>query len=253
MDDLSSSIRTYNYSSEDPTLKPSEQEVITEQSVALWVNGDLWLTFICSPINLKALTVGFLWNEHVIDRLKDIQSIDITSTNDIIKVNLNKPVDKPLAWHRTSTGIAFSHEIVGQPVANHFEMKAEKLISLYENFISKQTLYKSIGGFHSAALSDGRTINLSVEDVGRHNCLDKLAGLLLLNDKPLTPHLVLLTGRISSEMVHKSLRMNAAFLISRTTPTANAVKTAMTNNLTIIGYLRSNKFTIYSRPERVLI
>lgn len=253
MNELSSSMRTYNYSSEDPVLKPSEQEVITEQSVAMWVNGDLWLTFICSPIDLKALAVGFLWNEHIIDRMKDIQSIDITPTNDIIEVNLNKAVDKPLVWHRTSTGTAFSPEVTGQAVTDQFKMKAEKLISLYEEFISEQTFYQSIGGFHSAALSDGRTINLSVEDVGRHNCLDKLAGLLLLNDKPLTPHLVLLTGRISSEMVHKSLRMNAAFLISRTTPTANAVKTAMTNNLTIIGYLRSNKFTIYSHPERVLL
>lgn len=253
MDKLSKTIRITNYSKETESLSTTLQEVITEQSVKLIVNGDLWISFICSPTDLKAMAVGFLWNEHIIDTLEEINEVNINPSNDLIEVMLKKPAQKPFLWHRTSTGLTIASEDKIQSIPDDFQIKAENLISIYETFSSKQALYESIGGYHSAAISDGENITICVEDVGRHNCMDKIAGLYLLDEKPCKARIILLTGRISSEMMHKALRLNSSLMVSRTTPTANAVEIAQAHGLTLIGYLRANRFTIYSHAERVVI
>ena len=95
-------------------------------------------------------------------------------------------------------------------------------------------------------------MRIVVEDLGRHNCVDKLAGQFLLQNRPFTPHLIALSGRISSEMVAKSLALSVEFIVSRTSPTSLAIETAAQLGITLIGYLRGGQFDIYSHPERVI-
>ena len=88
-----------------------------------------------------------------------------------------------------------------------------------------------------------------MEDLGRHNCVDKLAGAWLLGKQVFRPVILMLSGRISSEMVMKSLALGVRFLVSRTTPTALAIEMAQEAGICLIGYMRANQFEVYSHSE----
>jgi FdhD protein len=101
-------------------------------------------------------------------------------------------------------------------------------------------------------LSDGQHILYQVEDIGRHNTLDKLAGRLLLESGVGSPKILLTTGRISSEMMTKAIRMGVEVVVSRTSPTTHSIQLAQAAGVTLIGYARRTEFLVYTHPERLI-
>ncbi|WP_075063927.1 formate dehydrogenase accessory sulfurtransferase FdhD [Ornatilinea apprima] len=249
----SETIRQMHFNLRTRAWVEMRQQIITEKSIALKVNGEQWLSFICSPFDLEALAVGFLYNEDIISSVDQIQHIQISLEAATIDVQLQSQVVRPEHWHRTTTGLTFQNPLAFSGVKDSFKISAERLITLYEQFSAGQVMHQAMGGFHSAAMSDGKQINIAVEDVGRHNALDKITGHFLLKNRPFIPRLILLTGRVSSEMIHKAIRSGICILVSRTTPTYNAVQTAHHNNITLVGYMRKDCFTAYTYPERIIL
>jgi FdhD protein len=119
------------------------------------------------------------------------------------------------------------------------------------SFMEAQDLYRRTRGVHSSALSDGERLIFKAEDIGRHNTLDKLAGLLLESDQAAAPRYILTTGRISSEMLQKSARMQAPLVVSRTAPNSMSIRMAEELGITLIGYARRDEFTVYAHAERL--
>jgi FdhD protein len=115
-----------------------------------------------------------------------------------------------------------------------------------------QDLYRETGGVHTSALTDGERILLSAEDIGRHNTLDKLAGMCLMQNVWPARRILMTTGRISSEMLQKAVRLGAGILISRTSPSSLSIELAEKWGITLIGYARRNKFNLYAHPERII-
>jgi len=115
-----------------------------------------------------------------------------------------------------------------------------------------QHLHEGVGGVHAAALceADGQVI-VVCEDVGRHNAVDKAVGHCLLQGIPLDRTMLLCSGRLSYEMVTKAIRVGIPILASISTPTALAVRLADQFGLTVVGYLRADRMTIYTHPERI--
>ena len=231
---------------------PESTPIVREHAATLYVNGEPWLTFICSPIALEALAAGFLFNENVITSLEEVEGIKLEEEDRRIQVQLNHPAQKPAQFHRTSTGVSLQPHIAAHEVGADFTIQADKVIALYDQLMAQQKLHDQVGGFHSAALSDGESVPIIVEDLGRHNCVDKLAGLYLLGHATFTPRALLLSGRISSEMVYKTLALGIPLIVSRTSPTSLAVQIADNAGITLIGYLRKAQFDIYSHPERLI-
>ncbi|HAE86202.1 MAG TPA: formate dehydrogenase accessory sulfurtransferase FdhD [Anaerolineaceae bacterium] len=231
---------------------PESTPIVREHAATLYVNGEPWLTFICSPIALEALAVGFLFNENVITSLEEVDQIKLKEEDRRIQVQLNHPAQKPAQFHRTSTGVSLQPHIAAHEVGADFTIQADKVIALYDQLMAQQKLHDQVGGFHSAALSDGESVPIIVEDLGRHNCVDKLTGLYLLRHATFIPRALLLSGRISSEMVYKTLALGIPLIVSRTSPTSLAVQIADTSGITLIGYLRKAQFDIYSHPERLI-
>ena len=243
----------FHYDSAKRSLSAMRKTVVCEHACLLRVNGQDWLTFICSPMNLDALAVGFLWNENVIKDLDEIDTIEISDDLSIISITLKHDVVKPSAFHRTSTGITILHENPASSSHSEFMLGVDHIMAMYREFTGLQSLHCEVGGFHSAALCDAERPRIVVEDLGRHNCFDKLSGLFLFQGQPFIPRVITLSGRISSEMVAKSLTLKVPFIISRTSPTSMAIETAQQYGITLIGYLKGNQFEVYSHTERVTL
>jgi FdhD protein len=233
--------------------------IISERPVTLMVNNEFWLIFMCTPVDLEALGVGFLFNENIIQSVENIASVRVCSGGEIIDVWLNMPVKKPEKWILTSgcsggeTSIQEKRFVPG--FINHqniFMLGPNQIERLMDKLLKSQVMYRKSGGVHTSILCDGDEVIFTAEDIGRHNTLDKLSGKCLLEqvvpDKPI----ILSTGRISSEMILKASRIGTAIIISRTSPTSLSIQMAEELSITLIGYARHDQFAIYTHPERIL-
>jgi FdhD protein len=121
------------------------------------------------------------------------------------------------------------------------------------NFVSRSKIYIDVGGVHSVLLHTA-DYEILIEDIGRHNCFDKITGLMLKQSKLdlFGKSLVFVSGRISSEIMTKIIRMGVPVLVSKSTPTTAAVKLAQQHNVTLLGYVSKTGGYIYSCPGKLI-
>lgn len=232
-----------------------EGKVISEASVSLTVNGSLWLSWMCTPLELEDLAVGFLFNEGIIETIREVEIVRPCDNGQNVDVWLNHPAEKPLTWRKTSgcSGGMTSEEAHNRTRAlpNGDMIPAEKLLVWMEQLFESQQLYRQTRGVHCSLLTDGEKVIALAEDIGRHNTLDKIAGKLLRQSLAPRRRILLTTGRISSEMLQKATRIGASILISRTSPTSLSIQLAERYGITLIGYARRNQFNLYTHPQRI--
>lgn len=237
--------------------EPLDAETIVEMPVSLTINGAAWLTFMCTPVDLEALAVGFLYNEGVIETMADVADVRVCEHGDNVDVWLNSSVEQPASWRRTSgcTGGVTAVDLLAKPDisfdGSQPRFVPEKIGQLVEMLFEVQDLYRETGGVHTSALSDGDKVLISAEDIGRHNTLDKIAGLCLMRDIWPERRILITTGRISSEMLQKAARLRAPILISRTSPSSLSIEMAERYGITLIGYARRQRFNVYTNAQRV--
>ncbi|NCP85834.1 formate dehydrogenase accessory sulfurtransferase FdhD [bacterium] len=228
----------------------------TENPISLTVNGAPWLTLMCTATHLEALAVGFLFNEGVIASRAELADIRLCEHGDNVDVWLTHAAEKPAAWTKTSgcAGGMTAAETLPAPTpipVGGAPLPPAQITALIGMLFDNQELYKTTGGIHTSALSDGATILLTAEDIGRHNTLDKLAGRALLEGIAPARKILLTTGRVSSEMIQKAARFGAEIVISRTSPTSLSVELAQQSGITLIGYAHRDRFNVYTHAERV--
>jgi FdhD protein len=130
-------------------------------------------------------------------------------------------------------------------------VRPELLADLMRQLHLGANLYQRARGIHTAVLADKEKILIQSEDIGRHNCLDKLAGAALMENIETKGRILLSSGRISSEMINKARRLGTPIVCSRTSPTSLSVALAETWNMTIVAYLRQDRMRVYTHPERL--
>ncbi len=230
--------------------------VISETTVSLTVNGEEWLSFMCTPTDLEALAVGFLFNEGIIQSMTEVSAVSTCDNGCNIDVWTSHEVHKPAQWRRTSgcTGgvTAYQARPIPDQKSPDLQFTPEMVLNAMDQLLRAQELYREARGVHCSALSDGYQIEYQAEDIGRHNTLDKLAGLVLMQPKVMERKIIITTGRISSEMLQKSSRLGASMVISRTSPTSLSVEMAEEAGITLVGYARRNQFLVYAHPERLM-
>jgi FdhD protein len=221
------------------------------------------------------LAAGFLYGEGVISSPEDISRIsycvdadvDAEQRYNIVNVELRGGRDydpRPLERHFYTTsacGVCGKAsleqlELRGCPVTPPGpEVAPEVIYSLPEKLREAQGLFEATGGLHAAALFDaeGELVALR-EDVGRHNATDKLFGWSLLEGRlPLRDHIVMVSGRSSFEILQKCLAAGVPIVCAISAPSSLAVDVARRFNVTLVGFLRGNRFNVYSAPERVYV
>jgi FdhD protein len=219
------------------------------------------------------LAAGFLYGEGIVSSPEDVSRIsycvdsglDAEQRYNIVNVELrggHSYDPRPLERHFYTTsacGVCGKAsleqlELRGCPVIPPGpEIPPETIYALPEKLREAQGLFDATGGLHAAALFDekGELVTLR-EDVGRHNATDKLIGWTLLEGRlPLSDHIVVVSGRSSFEILQKCLTAGVPVVCAISAPSSLAVDVARQFSMTLVGFLRGNRFNIYSGHERI--
>jgi FdhD protein len=236
----------------------NNKPMVTESAWPLLVNGEHWLTVICTPIKLNYFVLGFLYNEGLIASPDDVLDLKIGQPPEaVIRVKL-RDQDLSLPQRRTLTsgcggGITFVDLAAArEPVRTSLQIPPEQISNLMTQLMTEVADdYRRVGGFHTAGLSDGQKLLVFATDIGRHNTLDKVAGECLARNISMQEAILLTTGRVSVEMLGKAARMQAPIVATLNSPTHLAVELAREWNITLIGYARGKKMHVYTGWERI--
>ena len=244
--------------------QPISRPVAHEAPITLYVNGREWVTFLCTPLDLKQLVVGFLHSEGIISSPADIAMLRLceevacpgrTDREGEVHVQLLKPVELPTRRVLTSGcggGITFADLAARrEPITSNQCITPAQVIKLMARLYQEAEIHNQAGGVHTSALSDGERLLMVIEDVGRHNTLDKILGRCLLTGQETADRILLTTGRVSTEMLNKAAHMRVPIVISRTSPTELAVNLARAWEITLIGYVRGRSFNVYTGEWRI--
>jgi len=225
-------------------IKEKRDFVVNESIITLVINNYKTIRISISPSLYREFVYGYLLTSNIISAKEDIN--DIIIGNKKIEVNLLQFIDNKVMLKGASGGYFPDFEdkycVLRKKIIPEFDC----LITLFNKFNTKAEIFFKTGGTHSAALSDGNEINYFTEDIGRHNAIDKVVGMAILDEKNLSKLYLLTSGRISSEIVRKAFYSKIGVIISHSAPTSLAITKAKDYNITLIGFLRDNRFNIYT-------
>lgn len=220
-----------------------------------------------TPGHDAELSVGFLFTEGIIQSPSDIDSV-LSEKENLVKVILKDDIIVDFETLDRHSFVASSCGVCGKKTIDavmarcNYKLKegnniisAEVISALPDTLRRKQQDFDATGGIHASALFDlaGSLIDLR-EDVGRHNALDKLIGSQLLqNSLPLLNRILLLSGRASFELVQKAAHAGISVVASVGAPSSLAVDLARNSGITLLGFVRGERFNIYTVSERIKV
>jgi FdhD protein len=245
----------------------AEQDLLAvEEPLEILLNGRNVAITMRTPGNDQDLAAGFLFTEGILRDAAQISGIQADARKNRVNVSLEDEsgVDfERLERHfylSSSCGVCGKASIqaleaVGCPVLPRDRPRIDPAIihKLPETLRTKQAVFDRTGGLHAAALFDatGQLLNVR-EDVGRHNAVDKLAGAAFLEGKvPLNDNLLMVSGRASFELIQKALMAGIPVLAAVGAPSSLAVELALRYGMTLLGFVRDQRFNVYSGEWRL--
>ena len=240
-----------------------------ENALQVKVNGRAYSITMCSPSNNIILAVGLLYTEGILRKTSDIISIteECDEQNKLVhSVNVNIYPEALLGknlWNRSiassaSCGVCGKTEILdiyhtSQPLKNTETLDIARVSELLHEMRLRQSTFDETGGTHSAALFniDGSMLSVQ-EDIGRHNAVDKTIGELFLSSTLANGHILVVSGRVSYEIVSKCAMANMPFLLAVSAPSSMAVQVCHEKGITLIAFCRENRATVYTHQQHVI-
>jgi FdhD protein len=227
--------------------------IIREISFNILINNHRLVTISALPADLQELGVGFLFSEGLISNYEEIEDILLDPAERAINFNLNIPDDRVDDFHATGErtsgcGSSLSSAISDDLVLKfpELEIEAEVILKIMKEFINSSRLFRETGGVHIAGLVKNGSLEYFAEDIGRHNAFDKVAGKGLADKEDLSKFSLICSGRISSEIVKKAVRLRIPLIISKSAPTSEAIRLGWDYKVYIIGFARNKRMNIYT-------
>jgi FdhD protein len=249
--------------------QPVPDRVAVEEPMEVRVNGAPFAVIMRTPGADRDLAAGFLLAEDVIRSADEIGAIEEdadgrgNTINVIVQGDAVARLDARMSDRRQVT-MTSSCGLCGRltieslqarvsAVAGQWTVPASVIVSLPAQLRAAQEVFASTGGLHAAGLFDrSGALQLSAEDVGRHNAVDKIAGrTLLAGQHPLDDRLLLVSGRTSFELVQKALLAGVPLIAAVSAPSSLAIDLATEAGITLCGFVRGGTFNIYSHPHRI--
>tara|TARA_Y100000590_G_scaffold470273_1_gene663249 strand:+ start:4302 stop:5114 length:813 start_codon:yes stop_codon:yes gene_type:complete len=236
-------------------------KVVTERPLTIFLNSQEIVTLMTICDHPKYLALGYLLNQNMIkktDKIKKIEFFDDLETV-IVRTNKFTNFEKKLKKKITTSGCAqgtifgdIYEEIEKIKLDNKNKLKKKWIYELSKKINLTPSLYLEAGAIHGCVLCKKNVPIIYMEDVGRHNAVDKIAGYMFLNKIISKDKIFYTTGRLTSEMIIKTVKMNISILISRSGFTSWGVELAKKTNLTLIGRAKGKRYTILSGENRLI-
>jgi FdhD protein len=246
-------------------LSSGSRSIPEETAVALTYNGGTYAVMMTTPLDLEDFAVGFSLSEGVISSSADIDSLDMVRLDNGVELRmwLGKSRADRLQERRrhiagpTGCGLCGIESIAealrpAAVVGHGRQFSPQQIMGAMQSLPSRQKLNIETRAVHGAAFWNvTRGIVALREDVGRHNALDKLSGALARASAVASDGIVLLTSRVSVEMVQKAATIGAPVIVSVSAPTALAVRMADAAGITLAAIARADGFEVFTHPYRI--
>ena len=235
--------------------------VIIERPLTIFLNSQEIVTVMTVGDYPDMLAVGFLLNQNMLRADDEIISIDFDDDLDVIIVRTERETDFEQQLKKKTLTSGCAQGTVFGDLMEKFEkisigssaiLKTSWLYALSQKINSTPSLYLKVGAIHGCILCQEDQPLIYMEDVGRHNAIDKIAGYMFLKKIGAKDKIFYTTGRLTSEMVIKTVQMGIPILISRSGFTAWGVELAIEAGLTLIGRAKGRRFTALSGIERII-
>ncbi len=237
--------------------------VVREAPLTIYLNGEELITLVTTGDANRELALGFLLSEGFLKDKEDLKSIREDSEAGTVEVEVTCDLSMvhELWQKRTVTsgcgkGATFYSvldSLHSSPLTGDIVVAPRQIYHLMKELNKLSELYRDTRGVHNSALATGKEILIFRDDIGRHNAVDKIRGAAFLEDSPLSDKILITTGRLTSEIVIKVAKMGVPILVSRSAPTTLALDLAGRVNLTLIGYVRGERLSVYAGHERVTV
>ncbi|EFH11824.1 formate dehydrogenase accessory sulfurtransferase FdhD [Pseudoroseomonas cervicalis] len=245
----------------DQTGRPVETSVTVERALTLYLNGQEIVTMMTIGDHPEDLALGYLLNQGMLRPEDAITGIEHDEDLGVVVVRTAEATDheaklrKKTLTSGCAQGTAFGDLMDGFSQVRlplEAELRTSWLYGLLRAINTLPTLYLEAGAIHGCALCRQDQPIVYMEDVGRHNAVDKIAGWMARNQEPAGDKIFYTTGRLTSEMVIKTVRMGIPILISRSGFTAWGVELAREANLTLIGRCKGSRFLALAGESRIV-
>jgi len=230
--------------------------VAREVPYTLFVNDREILSIATLPINLKELFIGFLVSEGVLVSPEEVRECHVDDGNKIVLVELDVPDErirkverKGMLTSGCAGGMVFSVEIESAPLQGRdepFKVSCSAIVNRMRELDTFKGIYRTTKGVHGASAASLEETLTIMEDLGRHNAVDKIVGHCFLNSIHTSEKLLLTTGRITSEVLSKAARGGFPIIVSRSSVSAMAAHIAQQCSIDVASYTRGGRFNYFS-------
>ena len=238
-----------------------ETRVVTERPLTLYLNAQEIVTMMTIGDHPDLLAVGYLRNQNMLRADDRVTAVDYDDELSVVVVrtelvtNYEAKLKKKVRTSGCAQGTVFGDVMAGFEtieLAKEAKLRTSWLYALTKAINTTPSLYLAAGAIHGCVLCEADRVLVYMEDVGRHNAVDKIAGWMWLNGVSPRDKIFYTTGRLTSEMVIKTVLMEIPILVSRSGFTAWGVELARSAGLTLIGRARGKRFVALSGVERII-
>ncbi len=254
---------TYAVEIRDQFNQTQKTRISGESSLTLIVNGKELVTLMTLGTYPEELALGYLYNQRLIDNINDIQSIQVDWERERADIQLHpgkeisqweEKISKRIVTSGCGQGTIFSctlDKLYEQPLPE-LKIKQSTIYALLKHVTQLNEIYKTAGAVHGCALCHSDEILFSIEDVGRHNAADAIAGMMCLEGISGNDKIFYTTGRLTSEIVMKSACMGIPVLLSRSGVTNMGLTLAEDLNITMIARAKGKAFRVYHNAQNII-
>ncbi len=237
--------------------------VTAEYPLTLYVDKNEYVTLMTLGQMPEALTIGWLRNQRLVESIADIEEVMVDWETNAAAIHTKNGLCREVSAKPTVTSGCgqgamfgdFMADMEGFNLERQKMLSAEVLFDLLTQIRAHDSVYKKSGAVHACCLArqldDAAKMLLFVEDVGRHNAVDTIAGWMWLNDITGEDKFFYTTGRLTSEMVIKCAQMGIPYLVSRSGMTRMGLEIAQSINLTVIGRAMNNRYLVFSGAQYI--
>ncbi len=253
-------VEPFRISTADASAVRDPCDVVVEQLLNIMVDGVGNFAVMCTPCDVEALAVGFVFSEGLISSFDDVLDCSYHPDQHAVGLRLDDPgrIGETRNMIVTSScGLCGSRNIEqlmsgDNACADTLRVSASLLKSVAEKMQSCQRIFSCTGGTHAAGIFSKSGELLAVaEDIGRHNALDKVIGKCLVHGLSADSRGVMLSGRVSLELIAKAARAGLEIIAAVSAPSSLAIDAAERCNITLCCFVRGERATVYTHPHRI--